>query len=82
MGFKALTVAITGSQTGTVVITRYIDLAGTIVQASVSTPIVAATLLVVNVYDNLPYVTFRIVVTDTGVPAMTVTNFLVVMNST
>lgn len=83
MGFKALTVGLTSTQAGSVVITRFIDLAGAIAQGAASTTaIVANTPLVVNIYDNLPYVSFTIEVSNSSGSAATVSPFGVLMNAT
>lgn len=84
MGFKALTVGIKADHAGTLKIYRYLDLAGTIQQALSSTAIVANVALVVNVYDNLPYVSYQLqVVNGAGaVSNIVATDFGVLMNST
>lgn len=83
MGFKALTIGLTSTQAGAINVQRYIDLAGAIAQGSASTvAIVANTPVVLNIYDNLPYVSFTIQVTNTGGSPATVNPFGVLMNAT
>lgn len=83
MGFKALTVGLTSTQAGVLSVQRYIDLAGTIAQGAASTTAISSgTPVVLNVYDNLPYVTFTIEVTNTSGASATVNPFGVLMNAT
>jgi len=83
MGFKALSVGLTSTQAGAINIQRYLDLAGTVVQGAASTvAIVANTAVVLNVYDNLPFTTFTIQVTNTGGSTATVNPFGALMNAT
>lgn len=84
-GFKAITVGVKGDHAGTLNVLRYIDLAGTIQQGSTSTAaIVANTPLILNVYDNLPFVTFKVQIVNAGGAVMniTATDFAILMNAT
>jgi hypothetical protein len=70
-GYQVISVGITMNQAGTLKITRYIDMAGTILQGTpTSGTIVGGTALIVNVTDDLPFVTFQL-----GVPSPNTRNF-------
>lgn len=81
-GYQTLTVGLTMNQAGTLLITRYIDMAGTMARASPSsTAIVSGTLLIVDAFtDDLPWVTFTISITNSGGLA-TLANFAIIMNA-
>lgn len=82
MGFKAISVGLTSSQAGAINIQRYLDMAGTVVQGAASTvAIVAATAVVLNIDDALPFTTFTIQVTNTSGSTATVSPFAVLMNA-
>jgi hypothetical protein len=82
MGFKVLSVGLTMDHAGTLKIQRYIDRAGLIAQGAVSsTALVAATPLVVNITDGLPFQVFTIEI-DNAVGAVgNITNFGILMNA-
>lgn len=80
-GFRYLTVAVTMSQAGSLVITEYLDLASTIARPALSTPIVAATPLIVDIADLKPFVGFSIQINNTGASPGAVTSFAVLMSA-
>lgn len=83
-GYRFITVALTSSQAGALVITQYLDLAGTIARpvAGVpwTTPIVAATPLIVDISDLKPFVSFTISISNTGGSAATVSALQVILS--
>lgn len=83
-GYQILTVAVMMTQAGTLLVTRYIDLAGTIARGSPSsTSIVANTQLIVDAFtDNLPYTSFVIDVLNGSGSTATFTNFAIILNAT
>jgi hypothetical protein len=52
-GYRYLTVAVTASQTGSLVITQFVDMAGTIARPAITNPIVAATPLIIDIPGTL-----------------------------
>lgn len=80
-GFRFVTVALTMSQAGTVVITQYIDMASTISRPPLSTAIVAATALIVDISDLKPFVGFSIQINNTGASPGLVTGFAVLLSA-
>jgi hypothetical protein len=81
-GYKAVSVAVTADHAGSLKVIRYIDLAGSIVQATSTTSIVANTALVVNVFDNLPFVTYRIQIVNGAGAVSNIASFAALMNAT
>lgn len=66
-GLQFVSVGITLDQDGTLIITRYLDPSGTVVQARSSTPIVALTPLLVNIgSDALPFISLQLLVINGG----------------
>ena len=79
-GFKALAVGVTSSQGGSLVITTYLDAAGTIQSAVSTTMIVATVPLVVNLTPT-PFLSWRITISNGGGGAAAVTGFAALMNA-
>lgn len=80
-GYRYLTVALTMTTAGTLNIQQYLDLAGTIPRGAVNTsPIVAATALIVDIADMKPFVTFTIQILNSG-GAATVSSFQVILSA-
>lgn len=81
-GFKVIAAAVRMSLAGTLTIQRYLDEAGTIPQgAAVSAAVTAGANTVVNVGDNLPFVSFRVTVANTGSGASAVAAFVLLLNA-
>jgi hypothetical protein len=85
-GYQIIAVGVTSSQAGTVTIQRFLDRAGTVpVTTTLSTPVVAATplVVVVNAFnDHLPFASFIITVTNSsGSTVANITNFAVLLQS-
>lgn len=82
-GYQVLTVAVMLTTAGTLLVTRYIDPAGTIARASPSsTSIVANTQLIVDAFtDDLPYTSFVIDVLNGSGSTTTFTNFAIILNA-
>jgi hypothetical protein len=87
-GYKVLGIGVTSSNSGALVVTRFLDREGTIqVAAPLSTPIVAATPLIVVVpnpatpADNLPFASFSVAITNTGGGIATITKFYILLQS-
>jgi hypothetical protein len=81
-GYKIIGVGVTSSNSGALIISRFLDREGTIlVTTALSTPIVAATPLIVVVpnpatpADNLPFASFTITITNTGGGSATISKF-------
>lgn len=82
MGYKVLSVGVTMDHAGTLKIQRYIDRGGLVAQGAVSsTAIVANTPLVVNLTDNLPFLTFTIEIDNAAGAVGNITNFALLMNA-
>lgn len=82
MGYKILAIALTMDHAGTVKVQRYLDRAGTIAAAAVSsTAIVGGTPLVVNITDNIPWQVFTIEIDNAAGAVGNITNFFVLMNA-
>lgn len=80
-GYQVLTLAVQMTQAGTLKITRYVDRAGNFPRPVSSTAIVANTALIVDITDNLPWVSFQIEIDNSGGSTATLTNFSVLMNA-
>lgn len=80
-GYQILTVAVKMNQNGTLLVTRYLDAAGTIVRDVTSTSIVSGTLLITDITDNLPFLTYQIEVDNTAGSAATIAAFVAIMNA-
>lgn len=80
-GYQVLTVALTMNQAGTLVITRYIDMAGTMARPLSTTSIVSGTALIVDITDDLPFVTFTITINNSSGSAASVSAFAIIMNA-
>jgi hypothetical protein len=81
-GYQVLTVAVNMNQGGTLTITRYVDILGTIARPTTGSPftIVSGTTLIVDVgTDDLPWVTFNLSVTNGSGSAATISAFAVLM---
>lgn len=75
-GYKVIGVGATSSQAGALNIQRYLDREGTVPAAAVSTtPLVAATALVVIINDTVPFASFSIVLTNTSGSTAAITKF-------
>ncbi len=69
-GLPNLTVAATLNQPGSLVITRYLDVGGTIAAAAASTTtLVANTPLLVNLNDTAVYQSFKLSITNSASPS-------------
>ena len=85
-GYRILTVAIVMTQAGTVVITPYVDLAGTIARPAISGTIVANTALIVDIpatpYTETmpPFCSFTLQINNTGGSIATITSFQVILS--
>jgi hypothetical protein len=80
-GYQILTVGVKMDRAGTLLITRYIDLAGQMARPVSSTSIVANTLLIVDITDNLPFVTYQIEIDNGAVGTATIAQFSALMNA-
>lgn len=85
-GYQIVAVGVTSSQAGAVTIQRFLDRAGTVpVTATLSTPIVAATplVVVVNAFnDHLPFASFILTISNTsGSTIANITNYAVLLQS-
>lgn len=81
-GYRFLTVAATASQAGSLVITEFVDTAGLIPRPSPSTtPLVAATQLIVDIADLKPFQTFSIQIINGSGGASTVTNLYILLSA-
>lgn len=70
-GYRYVTIALTSSQAGLLTLQTYLDLAGTIPRPQTPTAIVAATLLILDLADLKPFVSYTITVSNSsGTPAV------------
>lgn len=77
-GYPKFAVGATNSVTGSIVVQRYLDAAGTIPQgAALTQALTAATAGVLNVTDGLPFLSFTVQITGAG----TLTNVGLLMQS-
>lgn len=79
-GYRNISVGVTLSQAGSLVITRYIDRAGTVAQAASTTSIVASTALIVNLTDGLPYISYSVQVNNSSGSTGTLSGFAILMS--
>ena len=80
-GFRAIVVGATSTQGGVIVITRYIDQAGTVlVPPSSQVALTAGAPNAAVVSDSVPFAAFTVTITNTGAAVATVSNFGVLMN--
>jgi hypothetical protein len=81
-GYKVIAVGVTSSGSGALNIQRYLDREGTIPVIAVSTtPLVAATPLVVIINDTTPFASFSIVITNTQGSTVTITKFFCLLQA-
>lgn len=81
-GWRYLSVGVTMSTAGSLVITRYVDVAGAIARPASTTSIVAATPLLVDIGSDLkPFQAFRVVVNNTALTAGAVSGFTLLMSA-
>ena len=81
-GYKVLAVGATLSQPGSIVVQRYIDLAGQVAQGSALTAaLTAAEPGVVNATDNAPFASFNVLIVNSGSVAAELSNFDILMNA-
>lgn len=80
-GYQSLTVGITMNRAGTLLVTRWIDLKGTITRDATTTSIVANTLLIVDLVDNKPFTAFTVEIDNGAVGLATIANFAIIMNA-
>jgi hypothetical protein len=84
-GYRYITVTLTSTQAGSLVIQEYCDLAGTIARSAsgtpFTTPIVAATPLIVDVSDLKPFVTFTVQVSNTSGSTATLSGFQLILGA-
>jgi hypothetical protein len=74
-GFGAIAAACTSSQTGTLTLQRYADLAGNVpVGAAITQALSAATPAWVSAADSLPYLTFAMSISNSSGSTATITN--------
>lgn len=80
-GYQIISVAVQMNQAGTLIITRYLDIGGTIARTPSSTSIVSGTLLIVDITDDAPFLTFQIEVDNGSGSAATIAAFACIMNA-
>lgn len=80
-GFRYLSIGVTSSQPGTIVIQQYLDMSGSVARTPISTALVAATPLIVDVADLKPFVTFTLAITIPGGTPGAITGFAVLMGA-
>lgn len=79
-GYKVLALAATSTQTGNIVISRYLDPAGTILATTASTTALSgATVVVLN--DDVPFSSFKYEITNTGGSTATISGFYVLLQA-
>ncbi len=82
-GYRYITLGMTSSQAGSLIITEFLDLAGLIPRPFASspftTPIVAATALIVDISDLKPFVTMTISISNTGGSAAVISPFQLIL---
>jgi hypothetical protein len=81
-GFKAMAAGVKLSQAGSLVIARFIDLAGQVPLDTQTTALTAGQSGFKTMTDGLPFGSFMISVTNSGGSAATLSNFAVLMNAT
>jgi hypothetical protein len=86
-GYRNLTIGVTSSQTATLVVTMYLDLAGTIVRPlaspavfPASTPLTAATAMVYDWIDISPFLSMTVQITN-GSTATTLSGFQLILSA-
>lgn len=81
-GFKAIGVGCTSNQTGNLQIQRYLDKAGLVpVGALVTAALTASTPQWATVNDGAPFQSFKIIISNTGASAATITNFALLLSA-
>jgi hypothetical protein len=80
-GYQIISVAVQMNQAGTLKITRYLDTAGTIARPVSSTSIVSGTLLIVDITDDLPFLTYTIEIDNGSGSTATIAAFACIMNA-
>jgi hypothetical protein len=80
-GYQVLSVAVQMTTAGTLIITRYLDGLGAIARTASSTAIVANTLLIVDITDDLPFLTFQIEIDNGAAGVATITSFTTLLNA-
>jgi hypothetical protein len=80
-GFRYLSVGVTMSQAGTLVVNQFIDTAGLVARTPISNTVVASTPLLIDVSDLKPFLAFTLVLTNTSVSTATVSGFAVLLSA-
>ena len=89
-GFKVICVGVIATQAGTVTIQRYMDIAGNIpigtlasatLVANVANTVTVGGLGTTSPLDNLPFLTFTVIITNSAGSTMTLTQVSFLMNA-
>jgi hypothetical protein len=80
-GYRNVTVGVTSTQAGALVIQMYLDIAGTIARAPVSTPLVAATPLIVDLANQAPFLSMTLQITNTSGSPATISGFQLILSA-
>jgi hypothetical protein len=81
-GYKAIALAVTLSNAGTLKLTRYLDTAGTIAQGAAQTQaLTAATPGNLNVNDGAPFQSFKVEIDNSGASVANVSGFACLLNA-
>src|SRR4051812_29865065 len=78
-GYRYVTFGVTSTQTGSSVLTTYLDLAGTIARPATTTAIVANTALIVDLADLKPFVTLTLSLSNTSGSTATLSGFQLIL---
>ena len=80
-GYPRIMAAVLMDHAGSLVVHRFVDMAGTMERTAITTSIVASTLLIVDVTDLLPFLTYSIDITNAvGAPG-NITKFSLLLSN-
>ena len=80
-GYRYLTVAVTSSQAGSILVNQYLDTAGTIARPTNTTTLTASTGVIVDITDLKPFGTYTISVVNSSTLASTLSGFACIMSA-
>lgn len=79
-GWPKAAIGVTSSQAGQIEVQRYLDDAGLVPQgAALTAALTAATAGVLNITDGVPFAAMKVMITNTGASAATLTNLAILL---
>ena len=80
-GYRNITVGVTSTQAGALVIQPYLDIAGTIARTVSTTAILANTALIVDLANQAPWLSYTVQITNTSGSTATISGFQLIQSA-